>query len=68
MIKLLSKMSLGERIHLAGMIISIGLIYPSIFWWKDSVPYLVGLSVASLIIGEASAFQGAKAERNSPDA
>lgn len=61
-------MSLGERFNLGMIVFWVALIPPSILWWKDSVPYLVFLSMAALIIGHVSAFQGAKAERNSPDA
>lgn len=61
-------LSLGERFHLGMIAFWVALIPPSVIWWKESVPYLVFLSVASLIIGHISAYQGAKAERNSPDA
>ncbi len=60
--------SWGERFHIGMIAFWVVMIPPTIFWWKDSLPYLVFISVYAIIIGHGSAFQGAKAERNSPDA
>lgn len=39
------------------------LIPPSITWWKDSVPYLVAISVWANLVGHISAWQAARVER-----
>lgn len=61
-------MSFGEQFHLALGAFWVVMIPPTIALWKDSLQYLVFISVYAVIIGHISAFQGAKAERNSPDA
>ncbi len=62
------KLSLGEWLHIALVLFWVLLIPPTLLYWKDSVPYLVFINVYSIIVGHIAAFQGAKAERNSPDA
>jgi hypothetical protein len=62
------ELSFGERFHLLLGLLWVAMIPPTIFLWKDSVPYLVFISVYAVIVGHISAYQAAKAERNSPDA
>lgn len=62
------KVSFGEYLHISLVILWVILIPPTLLWWKDSIPYLVFINVYSIIVGHIAAFQGAKAERNSPDA
>ena len=44
------------------------LIPPSITWWRDSVPYLVAISVLANVFGSMASLQAARADLNSPDA
>lgn len=39
------------------------LAIPSIIWWKDSVPWLVAVSVYANVVGHASGWQASRAER-----
>ena len=61
-------LSFGEKFHLCLGLLWVVMIPPTIFLWKDSIQYLVFISVYAVIVGHISAFQAAKAERNSPDA
>jgi hypothetical protein len=35
---------------------------PAVLWWRDSVPFLVFVSVYANVVGHASAWQAARAE------
>jgi hypothetical protein len=61
-------LSWGERAHLGLLAFWVAMVPPTILFWRDSVAYLVFISVYAIIVGHAAAFQAAKAERNSPDA
>lgn len=50
------------RFHFWSMVLFFLLIYPSVTWWKASVPYLVAISVWANIAGHLSAWQAARAE------
>lgn len=41
------------------------LAVPAIVWWRDSVPFLVGVSVYANVAGHLAAWQGARAEQAS---
>ena len=43
------------------------LIPPSITWWRDSVPYLVAISVLANVFGSMASLQAARADVNSPN-
>lgn len=62
----LSNWSLGPvamaRLHLIATLVFLLLIPPSIFLWKNSVPYLVGISVWANFAGHLSAWQAARVE------
>jgi len=38
------------------------LIVPGILFWRDSVPFLVGISIYANVAGHFSAWQGTRAE------
>jgi hypothetical protein len=38
------------------------LAVPSMIWWKDSIPYLVGLSVYAVVAGHLASWQSTKTE------
>jgi hypothetical protein len=54
------------KIHGASVIIWLALIWPSITIWRESVPYLVAISVAANVVGSAAAWTAARGDRNSP--
>jgi len=39
---------------------------PAVLLWKDSVPFLVAVSIYANIAGSAASWQAAKADQNSP--
>lgn len=48
-----------RRIHLGVAALSIALIPPSVFWWSNSVPYIVALSVFAIFYAAISAHAAA---------
>jgi hypothetical protein len=52
-----------KRLHLALFAVWVLLLPPTILWWKDSIPYLVGMSWYAIAIGHISSWQAARAER-----
>jgi hypothetical protein len=65
---LLDDPSFWARTHATLTVIWVLLIPPSILLWRDSVPYLVLISVWANVAGSAASWQAAKADRNSVDA
>jgi hypothetical protein len=51
-----------RRFHLAMMIVWVGLSVPGIIWWKESILFVIILSLYANIAGEFAAYQGARAE------
>lgn len=51
------------RFHLWATVLFAILIAPSVTLWKDSVPYLVAISVWANFAGHLSAWQAARVER-----
>ncbi len=56
-----------ENGHLYLTVVWIILIIPSAVLWKDSVPYLVAISVYAVITGHISSWQAARVERIQDD-
>ena len=56
-----------EAGHLYLTALWIILIIPSAWFWKDSVPYLVAISVYAVITGHISSWQAARVERLQDD-
>ncbi len=42
------------------------LTIPAVTLWKDSVPFLVSISMAALVLGSIASWTAAKADCNSP--
>jgi hypothetical protein len=40
---------------------------PSVLWWRDSIPWLVGMSVWANVAGHFSGWQGSRAEDNATE-
>lgn len=51
-----------RRFNFWAMVVFILLIPPSVTWWKDSVPYLIWISVWANIAGHLSAWQASRVE------
>lgn len=66
MTKLIDKLTVPSfmaKVHLWLMLLWILLIIPSALLWKDSVPYLVSISVYAVIMGHVSSWQAARVEQ-----
>jgi hypothetical protein len=55
-----------SRVHLALTVVWVLLMVPSLLWWRESVPWLVVMSVWANVAGSAASWQSAKADCNSP--
>lgn len=51
-----------RRVHFWLTIAWAILAVPAIVWWRDSVPFLVGVSVYANFVGHWSAWQAARVE------
>lgn len=54
-----------SRVHLAMTGVWLVLLIPSLIWWRESVPWLVFMSVWANVAGHWSAYQGSRAEEKS---
>ena len=54
------------RLHLTTTLLWVMLMIPSLLWWRESVPWLVIMSVWANVAGSAASWQSAKADCNSP--
>jgi hypothetical protein len=53
-----------RRVHATLTIVWLLLIVPSVLWWRNSIPWLVAISVWANAAGHFSAWQGSRAEDN----
>lgn len=54
------------RLH-GGLAVFWGLLtVPAVTLWRDSVPFLVAISMAALVLGSIASMQAARADANSP--
>jgi hypothetical protein len=51
------------RLHLILTFIWAALFVPAVVWWKESVPFLVFVSVYANFVGHWASYEAAKAER-----
>lgn len=58
--------SVWVKIHAGLTIFWMLLTIPAVTLWRDSVPFLVSISMAALILGSIASWTAAKADRNSP--
>ncbi|WAK43573.1 hypothetical protein [Cronobacter phage EspYZU12] len=52
-----------KRFHVFMMVLWAVLLIPSIIWWKDSILWVIFLSLYANFVGHLSAYAGARAER-----
>jgi hypothetical protein len=53
----------ARRVHAALTAVWVLLIPPSVIWWRNSIPYLVAVSVYANLAGHWAAWEAAKAEQ-----
>jgi len=56
-----------RRFHAAATLVWLALSVPSMIWWRDSIPYLIFLSVYAIVAAHAAAWQGTRAEESNGD-
>lgn len=54
------------RVHLTLTVFWALLTIPAVTLWKDSVPFLVSISMAALVLGSIASWTAAKGDCNSP--
>lgn len=52
-----------KKFHLVMMTLWIILLIPSVIWWKDSILWVIFLSIYANFVGHLSGYSGARAER-----
>lgn len=55
------------RFHAVATVVWVVLLVPALLWWKDSVPFLVLISVWANIASHWASFQAAKADERIKD-
>lgn len=51
-----------RRFHAAAALVWLALVVPTVLWWRESVPWLVFMSIYTIIIDHAGAWQASRAE------
>jgi hypothetical protein len=49
--------------HLVSIFVWVGLLVPTLLWWKDSILWVAIMSVYAIVISHWGAYQSARAER-----
>ncbi len=52
-----------KRCHLVAAVMWVGLAIPSLIWWKDSVPWVILISIYANIVGHLSGYSAARADQ-----
>ncbi len=52
-----------KRCHLVAAVMWVGLAIPSLIWWKDSVLWVILISIYANIVGHLSGYSAARADR-----
>lgn len=53
-----------RRIHATATLSWLALAVPSMIWWRNSIPYLIFLSVYAIVAAHWSAWQASRAEES----
>jgi hypothetical protein len=59
---------LDRKVHGALAVAWFFIAIPAVLWWRNSVPFLVYVSVYANFVGHWSSYQAAKAEKNIEEA
>ena len=52
-----------KRCHLVAAVMGVGLAIPSLIWWKDSVLWVILISIYANIVGHLSGYSAARADQ-----
>ncbi|HHC3933131.1 TPA: hypothetical protein ACN69F_001109 [Klebsiella pneumoniae] len=52
-----------KRCHLVAAVMWVGLAIPSLIWWKDSVLWVILISIYANIVGHLSGYSTARADQ-----
>lgn len=52
-----------KRCHLVAAVMLVGLAIPSLIWWKDSVLWVILISIYANIVGHLSGYSAARADQ-----
>ena len=52
-----------KRCHLVAAVMWVGLAIPSLIWWKDSVLWVIRISIYANIVGHLSGYSAARADQ-----
>ncbi|HBT5850478.1 TPA: hypothetical protein MCA66_002116 [Klebsiella pneumoniae] len=52
-----------KRCHLVAAVMWVGLAIPSLIWWKDSVLWVILISIDANIVGHLSGYSAARADQ-----
>jgi len=52
-----------KRCHLVASVMWVGLAIPSLIWWKDSVLWVILISIYANIVGHLSGYSAARADQ-----
>ncbi|HDH1372144.1 TPA: hypothetical protein PIT97_000726 [Klebsiella quasipneumoniae subsp. similipneumoniae] len=52
-----------KRCHLVAAVTWVGLAIPSLIWWKDSVLWVILISIYANIVGHLSGYSAARADQ-----
>lgn len=52
-----------KRCHLVAAVMWVGLAIPSLIWWKDSVLWVILISIHANIVGHLSGYSAARADQ-----
>ncbi|HBQ6818895.1 TPA: hypothetical protein MJE01_05875 [Klebsiella pneumoniae] len=52
-----------KRCHLVAAVMWVGLAIPSLIWWKDSVLWVILISIYAIIVGHLSGYSAARADQ-----
>jgi hypothetical protein len=54
-----------KRLHLVGVVVWLGLAYPTIVWWKESILWVSIMSLYTIVIDHLGGYGAARAEKSS---
>ncbi|MDW1180971.1 hypothetical protein [Klebsiella pneumoniae] len=56
-----------KRCHLVAAVMWVGLAIPSLIWWKDSVLWVILISIYANIVGHLSGYSAARADQGAEE-
>lgn len=57
----------AHHFHAAATVAWIMLVIPSVLWWKESIPWIVFMSVWANVVGHWSSYQATAAQLEAKD-